>query len=171
MRLSVASLRMTPFLGWIGRLEAAATAGPSTALRSLSQNDLLELDFGQSSQEQKQRQREGTRNRNDKSEMRGSLHFGGKCAAFGRDDASWVGLKPLDKNNDGNNNENKRDSNEANATAAKQTEQQRDKGDNNETKATATKQTRQQRDKRNSYETNATATRQTQQQPSFMVRL
>jgi hypothetical protein len=92
----------------------------------------------------------GTCNRNDKSEMRGSLHFGGKCAAFGRDDASWVALNPLNTNNDGNN-------------KRRQTQQQRNKRNSNETKATTTKQRRQQRNKGDSYETNATATKQTQQ--------
>jgi hypothetical protein len=119
----------------------------------------------------KQGQREGTRNRNDKSEMRGSLHFGGKCAAFGRDDAFWVGLNPLNKNNVGNNNE-------TNATATRQTQQQRNQRNSNETNATPTKQTRQLetnatamkhtrqlRNKRDSYETYAAATKQTRQQP------
>jgi len=31
----------------------------------------------------------------DKGEMRGSLHFGGKSAASGRDDASWVEMTLL----------------------------------------------------------------------------
>ena len=46
----------------------------------------------------------GNGNGNGKSEIQGSLHCGGKCAAFGRDDVCfWVRLgKTINRNGNGN---------------------------------------------------------------------